>query len=433
MRRIISISSGKGGVGKTTFAINFALSLSRVAPTILIDLDTGTSSVRNTIDTPVAKDLYHFFRKGARLDECLTTLDTSLDPSGAFSNFAFVAGPRHVIDEITNMREEARWRLMQAINDLDARYIVLDLKAGLDANVIDYLPLSNSGVLVFTPHHPAATLAAGDIVKSLLFRKLRFIFAEGSPFFGPGGDRQHQAMINALLNQVEDVYDERLKNLDEFMSDLYGALGDNPYLRAISDVLNSFGVYFVLNMFDGIEESYQTTIRPFVEYLRTYVSSKLHLTNLGWVVHDQQIHEANCQRHPILLQSPSRKEQSIDAIRREIASLESAILGLEDPRLADSAPPADLRDELTRIDPSCTVERQLEILQHMYHSHGQQRVRENFAYITHRALHVMQHLPPDSFGHPRLFSPLEIFDQLMPERAVEEDMEEEAGQEAGLL
>ncbi|NOZ79587.1 MAG: MinD/ParA family protein [Acidobacteria bacterium] len=417
MRRIISISSGKGGVGKTTFAINFALSLSQVAPTILLDLDTGTSSVRNTIDTPVTQDLYHFFRRGARLDECLTTLDARLDPAGNFKNFAFVAGPRHVIDEITNMREESRWRLMQAINGLDARYIVLDLKAGLDANVIDYLPLSNSSILVFTPHHPAATLAAGDIVKSLLFRKLRFIFAEGSPFFGSEGNEQHQAMINGLLNQVEDVYDERLKNLDDFMIDLYEALGDNPYLRAISEVLNSFGVYFVLNMFDGIEESYQTTIRPFVEYLRTYVSAKLHLTNLGWVVNDARIHEANCQRRPILLQTLNRQESSVDAIRREIASLESSILGLENMRVPESAAPASILDELTRIDPTCTVERQLEILQHMYHSQGQQRVRENFAYITHRALHVMQHLPPDSFGHPRLFSPLEIFDQLMPKRA----------------
>ncbi len=52
-RRIIPISSGKGGVGKTTFALNYALSLSRHGRTVLIDLDTGTSSVRNCIDTPV--------------------------------------------------------------------------------------------------------------------------------------------------------------------------------------------------------------------------------------------------------------------------------------------------------------------------------------------------------------------------------------------
>jgi len=51
-------------VGKTTLAINLALSLSRHGRTILVDLDTGTSSIRASLDAPVEKDLYHFFKKG---------------------------------------------------------------------------------------------------------------------------------------------------------------------------------------------------------------------------------------------------------------------------------------------------------------------------------------------------------------------------------
>ena len=165
VKRIITVASGKGGVGKSTFAVNFALTLARVAPTVLVDLDTGTSSVRNTIDAPVTRDLYHFFRKGAPLEECLTTLPDRLDPAGSFREFAFVAAPQHAIEEFTNLSGNHRVRLMRAINQLPASYVVLDLRAGLDANVLDFLPHSNSGILVFTPHHPAATMAAADIVK----------------------------------------------------------------------------------------------------------------------------------------------------------------------------------------------------------------------------------------------------------------------------
>ncbi len=418
MRRIITVSSGKGGVGKTTFATNFALTLSRVAPTVLIDLDTGTSSVRNTLDTSVQRDLYHFFRRGARLQDCLSTLDPKLDPDGLFRDFAFIGAPRHAIDEITNLSDSSRWQLVHAINGLPASFIVLDLRAGLDANVIDFLPLSNSGVLVFTPHHPAATLAAGDIVKSILFRKLRFIFAEDSPFYTHLGDRKFHRIVNELLDQVEDVYDERLPNLDAFLKDLLAALGGNPYLNIIAEVVHSFGVYFVLNMFSGVEESYEKAIRPFAEYLTTHVSSQLRLTNLGWVVHDPIIHEANCQRRPILLQPTVRtRERTVDATMAELARLESAVLGLPPP-----APPARKtrwEDEIARMDCRPAIERQLEVLNRMYHTTGQMQVRDNFAYIAHRALHVIRTLPADWFGHPRLFTPLELFQQLFPDLPAE--------------
>ena len=113
-KRIIPVSSGKGGVGKTTVATNFALSLSRYAPTLLVDLDTGTSSVRNTIGVPVERDLYHFFKKGLRLDECITALPASWDPDGLYAQFGFVAAPLHLIEEVTNFGPERKAQLSEA-------------------------------------------------------------------------------------------------------------------------------------------------------------------------------------------------------------------------------------------------------------------------------------------------------------------------------
>jgi MinD-like ATPase involved in chromosome partitioning or flagellar assembly len=49
-----------------------------------------------------------------------------------------VAGPKQLIEDITNFNKTRREELIDAINLLKAKYVVLDLKAGLDVNVIEF-------------------------------------------------------------------------------------------------------------------------------------------------------------------------------------------------------------------------------------------------------------------------------------------------------
>src|SRR4051812_8132285 len=277
-KRIIPVSSGKGGVGKTTFAINYALSLARHGRTLLIDLDTGTSSVRACIDTPIDKDLYHFFKKGHRLMDCVTMLSPKLDPRGHYHNFGFIAAPKHMIEDITNFTAQRREQLIDAVNALDVSFVVLDLKSGLDVNVVEFLPYSNSGILVFTPHLTAATLAASDIVKAILFRKLRAIFAFDSPVYADLNGIKPE-FVNALIDRVEDVYDDSVQNLDAFTADLGNALGDHPIVGVVARTINTFSVHYVLNMFNGVKESYDTAIKPFVQNLNENISGNLTILN----------------------------------------------------------------------------------------------------------------------------------------------------------
>ena len=415
MKRILTVSSGKGGVGKTTFAVNFALSLATVAPTILVDLDTGTSSIRSGIDVPVGRDLYHFFRKDALLSDCVTTLTPALDPAGRYRNFGFVAGPKHMIDDITNFHGAAKEKLIRAINRLPATYVVLDMKAGLDAGVIDFLPYSNSGILIFTPQLPAATLAASDIVKAILFRKLRILFAPGSPVYRRASLSPHDPrMINDLLDSVEDVYDESIANIDAFLEDLGASLGDSPLLDLLRDSVQDFRVYYVLNMFNGVRESYETAIEPFVANLVENVSANLRITNLGWVVKNDRIHDANRNRRPILLApEPAAPAPRVPtAVERQLQSLEKEFLHLEAETEAAAPRPGPL---FRPADPSRALDRQLEALRGMYADQGHAGVRENFSYITHRALHLIDGVRASEFGETRICGRDEILAHLLPE------------------
>ena len=108
-----------------------------------------------------------------------------------------------------------------------------------------------------------------------LFRKLRLIFSRASPFFETITDSTFSfKLINELIDQVEDVYDSSVQNLDAFALDLQQNLGDHPITRTVQTTIDEFRVHYVLNLFNGVDDSFNTAVKPFLDNLTRNVSAR---------------------------------------------------------------------------------------------------------------------------------------------------------------
>jgi flagellar biosynthesis protein FlhG len=127
--RLIAIASGKGGVGKTWFAITLAHALARQERRVLLfDADLGLANVDIQLGLMPERDLGSFAASGAALS------DTVLHH--AEGRFDIVAG-RSGSGALSSMDPAVLERMLAALRRESGGYdeVLLDLGAGLDRSV----------------------------------------------------------------------------------------------------------------------------------------------------------------------------------------------------------------------------------------------------------------------------------------------------------
>ena len=157
MSRVIAITSGKGGVGKTTFTINLAVALASYGQRVfIIDIDLGTANVDVLLRLSPKYNITHLLT-GEK-----TLLDITLPAPG---NIAVIPGGSG-IQELTQMNDSQFSRVINSFNQLDglADIILLDTGAGISKDVSNFL-LAADEVIVVTTTEPHAITDAYAIMK----------------------------------------------------------------------------------------------------------------------------------------------------------------------------------------------------------------------------------------------------------------------------
>lgn len=153
--RIIAVSSGKGGVGKTNLSINIALAYARLGKRVIVmDADLGLANVNVVLGIIPKYNLYHLIRKQKRMKDIL--LDTAY-------GIKIVAGASG-FSKIANLSDEERSDFINELSELsNADIIIIDTSAGVSNNVLSFIAAADDALIVTTPEPTAITDAYGII------------------------------------------------------------------------------------------------------------------------------------------------------------------------------------------------------------------------------------------------------------------------------
>ncbi|NNM66577.1 MAG: MinD/ParA family protein [Spirochaetales bacterium] len=153
--RVVTITSGKGGVGKTNMSVNLAIAYARMGKkVILLDADLGLANVNVVLGVIPKYTLYHMIRQQKTMREILTPTDYGIQ---------FVAGASG-FTKIANMSDSERAAFIQELSTLsEADILIVDTSAGVTKNVLDFVAAADDTLIITTPEPTAITDAYGII------------------------------------------------------------------------------------------------------------------------------------------------------------------------------------------------------------------------------------------------------------------------------
>lgn len=165
LARVITVTSGKGGVGKSNTAINLAIQFRKMGQKVIIlDADFGLANIEIMFGAVPKYNLYDLIYQGKKIKEIITWGPMAV---GFISGGSGIAG-------MSNLSRDYLTYIIQNLAELDAiaDIIIVDTGAGISDAVLEFLVASGEILLVTTPE-PTSITDSYSLLKAL-YRHSRY-------------------------------------------------------------------------------------------------------------------------------------------------------------------------------------------------------------------------------------------------------------------
>jgi flagellar biosynthesis protein FlhG len=205
--RVIAVTSGKGGVGKTHLTCNLAVLAARAGRRVLVlDADLGLANADIVLGIAPHHHLGHVLDGSVPLDDVLAE-----GPEGVR-----VLAASTGVQQLTQLDDAQKLRLVSALDELSDRFdlVLIDCGAGIGDNVLFFAGAAQEALLVITPE-PTSLTDAYAAVKVLSQQ---------------GGVEHFSVVVNQapLEAHARDVYGKLTRVTERFLTARVGFLGHVP-------------------------------------------------------------------------------------------------------------------------------------------------------------------------------------------------------------
>ena len=156
---VFSVTSGKGGVGKTNLSVNLAYNLARAGKRVVIlDADLGLANVDVVLGLAPKYNIFHLFHEGVNLRKIL------FETPYGFRILPATSG----VSEMASLSTGQKLDLLEAMDYLEGEldFLIVDTGAGINENVLYFNIAAQERLVVLTPE-PTSLTDAYALIKVL--------------------------------------------------------------------------------------------------------------------------------------------------------------------------------------------------------------------------------------------------------------------------